>query len=86
MQFLAQDTSAMADIPTMVLHPYHIAYMVETNGIEMTGDRFFEINLTRIIGFFDKAVAPAIMVGSSKDTVFVVDDGCDLFARWIEIG
>ena len=33
MKFLSQHTCAMANIPAMVLHPDHIAYMIQANGI-----------------------------------------------------
>ena len=80
MQFLTQNACAMTYIPTVVLHPNHIAHMVESDRIEVAGDGFLEIDLARIVGLLNEAIAPAIVVRTGKDTVFVVDNRGDLLA------
>ena len=85
MQFLAQYTRTMADIPTVVFHADHIPHLVEADGIEMAGDGFFEIDLARVVCLLDETIAPTIVVGTGKDTVFVVDNRGDFFARRVEI-
>ena len=85
MQFLAQDTSTMANIPTVVLHPHHIAYLVEADGIQVAGDGFLEINLTSIVCLLNQTIAPTIVVRSGKDAVFVIHNRSNLLTRRIEV-
>ena len=80
MELLAQDTSTMADIPTMIFHADHVAYLVEANRIQVARDGFLKVDLTGIIGLLDKTIAPALVIGARKDAVFVVDDGGDFLA------
>lgn len=85
MEFLAQYASTVAYIPSMVFHANHVAYLVEANRVEVARDGFLKVDLARVICFLDKAIAPAIVVGAGKDTVFVVDDRGDFLARWVEV-
>ena len=85
MQFLSQNARAMAYIPTVVLHPNHIAYLIEADRIQMARDGFLEINLARVVCFLDETITPTIVIGTSKDTVFVIDDRGHFLSRRVEV-
>ena len=77
---------AMADVPSVILQAYRVAYTRKTNGIEVAGDGFLEVYTPCPIGFLYQAIAPAVVVGTSKDAVFVIDDGGNPFPGWVDIG
>ena len=85
MQFLSQNACAMTDIPTVVLHSNHIAYLIEADRIQMARDGFLEINLACVVCFLDETIAPTIVIGAGKDTVFVIDDRGHLLSRWVKV-
>ena len=85
MQFLAQHTSTMTDIPTMVLHPNHITHLIKTYRIQMTRNRFLEIYLSCIIRLLNQTITPTIVIRTGKHTILIIDNRSDFLARWIEI-
>ena len=75
----------MANIPSVILHCRKSGMIREPYRIEMTRYRLFEVDFACIICLFYQAIAPAVMGGSGKNTIFAVDNLRHPFARRVEI-
>lgn len=62
LEFGALLAGALADIPVMIVQGRILAQLLDADGIEITGDRFAEGDLTVEVGLFDGTEAHAILV------------------------
>ena len=87
MYFLALYSGAMTYIPAVILKAYILPYFRQTYRIKMTTDGFGKLAISSwllAIGpFLYQTVSPAVMVRSSEDAVFAVNDRQHLFARGV---
>ena len=70
--FPSQQYGSLADIPAMIVHGLIKSVVAHPYRIEMAGYGFVEVGPALPVSFLDGAIATALIIIASKDTILIV--------------